>query len=150
MQPVLAPQDPTSGHCRSYRLSCVNSRGLKSRWAGRLEPPPVQPAEVPTAYLDNIAILDDCPQQLSVLGLVLLLFQICRMLKLQENKSAEGCFIKERPSAREAWVTGTAKNWGNSKRPNQRNSAPPTVTSHSPFQLFQKAGSHHFSSLYFR
>lgn len=53
----------------------------------------MQLAKMFTAYLDNIAVLDDCSQQLSVFSFILFLFQICRMLKLKNN-SITDCLIK--------------------------------------------------------
>lgn len=95
------------------RLLSMKSRNLKSHWAEEFDQNPTRLAKMFTAYLDNIAILDDCSQQLSVFGFILFLFQICRMLKLKKNNSIAGCFVKK--NGQRPKVKSISKNWRNSE-----------------------------------
>lgn len=80
--------DHTSECChttQNYRFFSMNFMNLQSLSLGLCLKSPIQLAEMLTTHLDNIAILDNCSQQLSVLSFILLLFQISCMLKLEPN-----------------------------------------------------------------
>jgi len=127
----------------------TDSRPRVPEIESHMEQTPTQLAETFAAYLDNIAVLDDCSQQLSVLRFVLFLLQICRMLKLKENNSIAGCFIKKKVTKHLRFFKSISKKQKNNEHLKQRNFLSPTsisVISNSLVQLFRKIDTHHLSN----
>lgn len=68
----------------------MNFINLQSHCTGFCLKSPIRLEEMLTPYLDHIAILDNCSQQLSVFSFILLLFQIGCMLKLEQKNLFAG------------------------------------------------------------